>query len=253
LSETKPSTRDLYNASASHWSREQALLLSDFTARPRVLDVVAPVHGLEVWDLGCGEGYMARALLRAGARLVRGFDISEQLVTQAQMASPSAGAAVYERRDLGDPGQWPEGCCDAALAVFLFNYLSLAQMEGVLRGMRKALRPGGRFVFTVPHPLFPFLCRQEAPFFFDPAGQAYTNSTDALFEGWIWRRDGERVAVHCRHKTVADYFAALERSGWLGLPRVEELGVSDALLQEDPAFFGPLARLPLHLLIALTA
>jgi SAM-dependent methyltransferase len=247
------STQDLYDTHASRWSRDQPLLLSDFTARPRVLEVVAPVQGLEMWDLGCGEGYMARALIQAGARMVRGYDSSEQMVARAQAAPAPGGRARFEVRDLADPAQWPEGHCDGALAVFLFNYLTVAQMEGVLRGVRQALRPGGRFVFTVPHPLFPFLCLPRAPFFFDPGTHPYLTSCDVPFGGEIWRRDGQSVAVRCLHKTLAAYFSALERSGWVGSPQVEELGVSDAMLQEDPAFFGPLAGLPLHLLFALTA
>ena len=139
-----PSTSDLYDASASAWRRDQPLLLSDFTARPRVLEVLGSVRGLEVWDLGCGEGYVARALLAEGAALVRGFDISAQMVSLAQSAPAAGGQAIYAVRDLGEPSHWPEGQCDAVLAVFLFNYLTLAQMEGVLRGVRQALRPGGR-------------------------------------------------------------------------------------------------------------
>jgi SAM-dependent methyltransferase len=175
------------------------------------------------------------------------------MVAHAQAAPQGNGQAVYAVRDLGDPAQWPEGQCDAAMAVFLFNYLTLAQMEGVLGGMRKALRPGGRFVFTLPHPLFPYLCRQQAPFYFDPAGQPYATSRDAVLEGRIWRRDGQSVAVRCLHKTLSDVFDALARTGWGTLPRVEELGVSEALLREDPAFWGPLAGLPLHLLVEVTA
>jgi len=250
------STRDLYDASASSWSREGPLLLSDFTARPRVLEVLGSVRDQEVWDLGCGEGYMARALLGGGARLVRGFDISERMVAGAQRglaAAAPSGEARFEARDLADPAQWPAGSCDAALAVFLFNYLTVERMEGVMRGVRGALRPGGRFVFTVPHPLFPFLCRQQAPFYFDPATHPYTHSRDVVFEGRIWRRDGESNAVRCVHKTLADYFGALARAGWSAMPEVEELGVTTSLLAEDPPFFGPLAGLPLHLLFALKA
>jgi hypothetical protein len=55
--------------------------------------------------------------------------------------------------DLADPACWPAGHCDAVLAVFLFNDLPLVQREGVLGGVRQALRPGGRFIFTLPHPL----------------------------------------------------------------------------------------------------
>lgn len=250
---TTPSTRDLYDASASAWRRDQPLLLSDFTARPRVLELIAPVRGLEVWDLGCGEGYMARALLGEGASLVRGFDLSAEMVALAKSAPTPAGQAVYAVCDLADPACWPEGHCDAVVAVFLFNYLTLAQMEGVLRGVRQALRPGGRFIFTLPHPLFPYLCRPEAPFYFDPRGQAYATSQDAVMEGRIWRRDGPSVAVRCLHKTLNDIVAALACTGWQGMPVLEELGVSDALLQDDPGFWGPLAGLPLHLLVGLTA
>jgi SAM-dependent methyltransferase len=250
---TMPSTRDLYNASAKAWRRDQPLLLSDFTARPRVLEVIGPVRGLEVWDLGCGEGYMARALLREGAALVRGFDLSAEMVALARTAPVTAGQAIYAVRDLADGSPWPAGHCDAALAVFLFNYLTLEQMEGVLRGVRQALRPGGRFVFTLPHPLFPFLCERQAPFYFDPRGQAYATSRDAVLEGRIWRRDGQSVAVRCLHKTLSDIFVVLERTGWHALPVLEELGVTEALLKEDPGFWGPLAGLPLHLLVGLTA
>lgn len=251
--DSRPSTRAIYDASARDWRRDQPLLLSDFTARPRVLEALAPVRGQEVWDLGCGEGYMARAVLREGAGLVRGFDLSEEMVALSRREPTAVGQAIFSVCDLADPAQWPEGQCDGAMAVFLFNYLTLAQMEGVLGRMRTALRPGGRFVFTLPHPLFPFLCRQRPPFYFDPAGRAYGTSADAVLEGRIWRRDGHSVAVRCLHKTLEEIFAVLARSGWRGLPRVEELGVSEALLREDPAFWGPLAGLPLHLLVGLTA
>lgn len=250
---SRPSTEAIYDASAPAWRRDQPLLLSDFTARPRVREVLAPVRGLEVWDLGCGEGYMARALLRDGAARVRGFDISAEMVALARAAPAAGGQALYAVCDLADPAHWPAGHCDAAMAVFLFNYLTLGQMEGVLRGVRQALRPGGRFVFTVPHPLFPFLCRQQAPFYFDPAGLAYATSRDAVMEGRIWRRDGQSVAVRCLHKTLNDIFGVLQRTGWQGWPVLEELVVPEALLREDPAFWGPLAGLPLHLLVGLTA
>jgi SAM-dependent methyltransferase len=248
-----PSTRELYNASAEAWCRDQPLLLSDFTARPRVLEVLGGVRGKEVWDLGCGEGYMARAVLRAGAALVRGFDLSAEMVGRAREAPATEGQAIYAVRDLADEKQWPEGHCDGALAVFLFNYLTVAQMEGVLAGLRQALRPGSRFIFTLPHPLFPFLGQRGAPFYFDAAGRSYATSRDAVLEGRIWRRDGQSVPVRCLHKTLGDIFGALQRTGWTGWPLVEELGVREELLREDPAFWAPLAGLPLHLLIRLTA
>jgi hypothetical protein len=76
-------------------------------------------------------------------------------------------------------------------------------------------------------------------------------SSDQLFEGKIWRRDGTSNPVRSIHKTMADYFQALAAAGWSTLPRLEELSVQDHHLTLDPQFFGPLEGLPLHLLFEL--
>jgi SAM-dependent methyltransferase len=153
--------------------------------------------------------------------------------------------------DLADPAQLPAGSCDGAVAVFLFNYLPLAATARVLAHVHAALRPGGFFLFTVPHPSLAFLRGPEPPFYMDPAGHPYLGSSDQCFEGRIWRRDGVANPVRSLHKTLADYFRLLGESGWQGLPQLEELGVTEAHLALDPEFFGPLRGLPLHLLFLL--
>ena len=52
----------------------------DFTARPLVLQELAPLTGKHVLDLGCGEGYVARLVAQAGAQSVFGIDISSEMV-----------------------------------------------------------------------------------------------------------------------------------------------------------------------------
>jgi hypothetical protein len=51
------STLDIYNAHSQSWVRKERILLSDFTARPHVMDELAPLAGTHVLDLGCGEGF----------------------------------------------------------------------------------------------------------------------------------------------------------------------------------------------------
>jgi SAM-dependent methyltransferase len=135
--------------------------------------------------------------------------------------------------------------------VFLFNYLPQAAMARVLAHVHAALRPGGFFLYTVPHPALPFLRSPEPPFYMDPTGQSYLGSSDQCFEGRIWRRDGVANPVRSLHKTLADDFRLLAETGWTRLPQVEELGVTEAHLALDPEFFGPLRGLPLHLLFLL--
>ena len=60
---TLPS-HELYDATAAKWVRRAPTSLSDFTGRPRTLELCRPVEGRRVLDLGCGEGYCARRLMR---------------------------------------------------------------------------------------------------------------------------------------------------------------------------------------------
>lgn len=50
----------MFDRNADQWARQEPLILSDFTARPLVLQELAPLKGKHVLDLGCGEGYVAR-------------------------------------------------------------------------------------------------------------------------------------------------------------------------------------------------
>ena len=252
------SNRQLYNDSVAAWRRLEPVLLSDFTARPRVIELLGNVSGLHLWDLGCGEGLVGRQLAPGNPARIDGFDLSEEMVQAARdqaaaLASDQGGPLHYSVADLADPAQLPSGACDEAVAVFLFNYLDLQATEQLLRWVRQALRPGGSFIFTVPHPSLAFLRPAEAPFYIEAVNNTYLGSSDQLLEGRIWRRDGISNAIRSRHKTLEDYNRILRRSGWTRMPLIEELGVTEDHLNFDPAFFAPLRGTPLHLLFQVQA
>ena len=180
--------RQLYNTSVAAWRRQEPIILSDFTARPRVIEVLGDVRGLHLWDLGCGEGLVGRQLVSGNPARIDGFDLSEQMIAAAReqaagLPFDQGGPLHYSVADLADPAQLPSGACDAAVAVFLFNYLDLQATEQVLRWVRMALPPGGSFTFTVPHPSLAFLRPAEAPFYIEPGNHTYLGSSDQLFEG----------------------------------------------------------------------
>lgn len=102
-------------------------------------------------------------------------------------------------------------------------------------------------MFAVPHPSLPFLCEKTAPFYFDPEGKGYFSGRDSQFEGAIWRRDGKSVPVRSVHKNLEDYFGALAAAGFDKMPQLAELHATEAHLELDPAWFGPLRDKPLHL------
>lgn len=250
------STEDLYDRHSDRWTRREPILLSDFTARPFVLDWCRVEPGIDALDLGCGEGYVARQLAERGAA-VCAIDVSAEMVGRAreqELASPHGiefAVGDASRIDTAAP-QWAGREFDLVVAVFLCNYLDRAATGRVFQTAWQRLRPGGRFVFAVPHPSLPYMRGETRPFYFSRTGHGYFSGRDAQFEGRIWRRDGSAVPVRCVHKTLGDYFALLREAGIRVLPDVEELHVQPEHLELDPEFFGPLEDTPLHLAMRVT-
>jgi len=246
--------KDIYDEHADLWVRRDPILLSDYSARPRVLQLCGNVQGKTVLDLGCGEGYVSRQLLAAGAQSVTGHDVSAGMIEGARKTAEQQGLSGLDysvvdlrRADFGDP----KAPVDLVIAVFLFNYMDTDSMSHILRRVRSVLKPGGQFIFTVPHPLLPWIKPAELPFYMQPKG-GYLSAVDVPFPGRIWRRDGESVEVQAVHKTFTTYFTALREAGYTAMPLVEELHITDEHVALDPDFFGPLVDLPLHVAFSLT-
>lgn len=244
------STKDLYNHTASNWVRGEPSSLSDFTARPAVLAMCEPVESLRVLDLGCGEGYCSRELRRRGAQEIIGIDLSQGMIAaaRAQDAEDKLGIQ-YEVGCATSLSQFGDRTFDLVLAVFLFNYLTVAETQQCMAEVARVLRPGGRFIFSVPHPSFPYMRQPEYPFYFQVEEAGYFSQRDRQFPGRIWKRDGSWLDVQLVHKTLEDYFEALNKAGFQTMPTMRELRVQPEHVDLDPSFFNPLVDYPLHLAI----
>jgi SAM-dependent methyltransferase len=249
------STQLLYDESATQWVRSQPLSLSDFTARPIVLAMCEPIGALQqVLDIGCGEGYCSRELKRRGAAAVYGIDLSEGMIAAAQQQDTIDQLGIhYEAGCATDFPQVDDASQDLVLAVFLFNYLTVAQMQQCMNEVYRVLKPGGRFVFSIPHPAFPFMRSPAYPFYFDVnsnvSGAGYFSQRDRQFPGRIWKRDGSALDVQLVHKPLEEFFGALSLAGFSTMPIVKELRVTPEHVALDPDFFQPLFDYPLHLAI----
>jgi SAM-dependent methyltransferase len=245
----------MFDQNAEQWARQEPLILSDFTARPHVLQELAPVKATHVLDLGCGEGYVARLLAQAGAQSVFGIDISSEMVERAQQAAIGAPCPMtFKIGNAANFQDYPRQQFDRVIAVFMLSYLSRADMKAVFRSVRSRIAPGGCFIFTVPHPFLPY-CRRpmEKPVYFDSKGRDYFAGVDESYEGYIWRRDGNAVPVSYMHKTFADYFKALAAAGFQTLPKIIELKVTEEHLALDRAFFEGAVGYPLQVLFRIDA
>lgn len=244
----KKTTTEIYDSTNLLWSRSKPSILSDYTARPFVLELCKPaLAGANILDLGCGEGYMARKLKNLGAENIDAVDISKKMIEMAENSEKKNPLGIkYHVHDCTDLSLFQNKFFDIIISVFMINYISIDQMQNMMNQVFDLLKKGGCFIFTVPHPSLPFIKDKVVPFYFDKREYNYFSGIDKLFEGEIMRRDGVLAHVRSVHKTFENYFNALSLAGFSSLPKVIELGVNSEHLKIDPLFFGSLKGYPLH-------
>lgn len=142
-------------AAEYHLENERSLD-NEYYERPAVLGLVGDVADRDVLDIGCGSGPLAERLVQAGAR-VSGFDLSERLI---DIARDRLGAAVDLRvADLAERLPYEDDSFDIACASLVLHYLP--DWTEALKEIRRVLRPGGRLVASVNHPLLFALIEQR--------------------------------------------------------------------------------------------
>ena len=100
-----------------------------------------------VLDVGTGEGQVARLALKGGADLAIGVDPTWAQVVEAQERS---GGAAYARAGAAAL-PFKEATFDAVVACLVFEHIR--EVDAAIAEVGRVLRPGGRFLFFLNHPL----------------------------------------------------------------------------------------------------
>jgi SAM-dependent methyltransferase len=100
-----------------------------------------------VLDVGTGEGQLARLATRGGAELVVGLDPT---AAQLRVARERAGGPHY-LRGVADRLPFDDRSFDAVVVCLVFEHL--VDHVPPIAEIARVLRPGGRFLFFLNHPL----------------------------------------------------------------------------------------------------
>ncbi|SHG41334.1 methyltransferase domain-containing protein [Halobaculum gomorrense] len=103
-----------------------------------LLDLLDPVPGERVLDLGCGTGHLTARIGERGAEAV-GVDADQAMLAEARASYPSVEfrEADGQSFSVGEP-------FDAVFSNAALHWMP--DQDGVADSVRGALRPGGRFV-----------------------------------------------------------------------------------------------------------
>ncbi|MEW5302323.1 MAG: hypothetical protein WDW38_000346 [Sanguina aurantia] len=113
-----------------------------------MLRVASVGHGDVVFDLGCGDGKVLLAALRAGAKAAVGYELDPSLAAVAAgniAAAGAGGAATVFTADARS--------ADVSAATVVTMYLSETGNRQLLEALQPSLTPGTRLVtycFPVP-------------------------------------------------------------------------------------------------------
>ena len=138
-----------YDSFAEAYSAEtEANLINGYYTRPAILDLAGDVAGRRILDAGCGSGPLFAGLRDRGA-IVTGFDRSTKML---ELARRRLGAgADLQVADLSRPLPYSDGAFDDVIVSLVLHYLE--DWTAPLAELRRVLRPGGRLILAVNHPI----------------------------------------------------------------------------------------------------
>jgi ubiquinone/menaquinone biosynthesis C-methylase UbiE len=113
--------------------------------RDSFFDAIVPAPGRLTLEVGCGEGRVARDLVRLGHTVVAP-DASPTLVAKATAADPAGRYLV------ADAAALPFGDGSVDLVVTYNSLMDVADMPAAVREASRVLTPGGRLCVCVTHP-----------------------------------------------------------------------------------------------------
>ena len=138
-----------------HWDDHADWWQREFTdgVDPEYVEQIIPLaleftEGYDlVLDVGTGEGQIARALMAARDGYAIGLDPTR---SQVEVGRDRAGGPAYVQAG-SDPLPIADASVDAVVVCLVFEHVDA--LDESLAEIARVLRPGGRFVFFLNHPL----------------------------------------------------------------------------------------------------
>lgn len=219
--EARAASRDWWDRDADAYQAEHGGFLGDVELvwcpeglRESEAGLLGPVAGERVLEVGCGAAAGARWLARQGATPVA-IDLSAGMLRHARAAAERSGVHVplVQADALALP--FPDGCFDLAFTAF-GAVPFVADSAALMREVARVLRPGGRWVFAVTHPM--------RWIFLDDPGEGGLVAVHSYFDRRPYVETEQptgRVRYVEQHRTLGDRVRELVAAGFVLTDLVE--------------------------------
>jgi SAM-dependent methyltransferase len=173
--------------------------------KPVFDELVGNLSSLRILDLGCGNAAFGLEALQRGCHSYLGIDGSHKMVEVAK--EKLAGTRGTVLRASIEAWDYPSHQFDLVTSRLAIHYVP--EIEPVFAKVYRALIEGGRFILSIEHPVITSCDRG-----WQTGGPRQDWIVDNYFE------TGPRLAhwmggeVIKYHRTIEDYFAALQTTGF---------------------------------------
>lgn len=117
-----------------------------------VFKLAGELKGKKVYEIACGNGFLARKFIKKGASEVFASDISPELIVIAKQKYSTTGI-TYLTRDANNFNNLLKNNFD--IVVIHCGMFYIKDIDKLLRGVASILKPNGSFIFNLSHPLLP--------------------------------------------------------------------------------------------------
>jgi SAM-dependent methyltransferase len=212
--ESRRASRGWWDAGADEYQAEHGefLGIADFVWCPEGLreadaGLLGPVAGASVLEVGCGAAPCARWLRSQGADVVA-VDLSAGMLRHAVALNEKSG--LHPALVQADAGDLPfaDGAFDVACTAF-GAVPFVADSGRVMREVHRVLRPGGRWVFSVTHPM--------RWIFLDDPGEGGLVAVHSYFDRrpYVEQDEDGRPTYVEQHRTLGDRIRELVAAGFV--------------------------------------
>jgi SAM-dependent methyltransferase len=149
--EEKSAKRE-YDFMAEHYhnwrtkENPQGWFYNELLEMPATLSLLGEVRGKRLLDFGCGTGIYAKLLTKKGA-IVKGFDISPEMIKIAKRENPNLDLKVGSGYKIPFDEKF-----DIVLASLVVHYLE--DWNKMFKEISRVLKTGGYFLFSTGNPVY---------------------------------------------------------------------------------------------------
>ncbi|MBA3947550.1 MAG: methyltransferase domain-containing protein [Herpetosiphonaceae bacterium] len=179
---------------------------NDTLEQPCIRELLGPLVGQRILDLGCGSANFGLEVLAQGAEQYVGIDGSSNMVAVARETLQGTRGHIIHAPI--ETWQYPADAFDIVVARLVLHYI--ADVGNLCGHIYQSLVNGGRFVFSVEHPVITSC---------DRGWHAGTARQDWLVDNYF--ETGVRTTtwlggeVRKYHRTIEDYFGILQQTGFV--------------------------------------